>query len=218
MFELMNRGRTREPFESLVLYHLLKWSFVSPVLHLYFHGRIYGAENVPLDRPFVVASNHASNFDPPIVSCAVKRPVSFMAKEELFGIPGFKQAIELYGAYPVKRAASDRSAIRAAVRSLENGWATGVFLQGTRTADGRITAPKLGAAMIAAKAGVPILPVSLWGTQAVLKKGSTIPRPAPITIRVGKLIDAPASTRRDELEAVTQQCADRINAMHALGR
>ena len=218
MFELMNRDRTREPFESLVLYHLLKWSFVSPVLHLYFHGRIYGAENVPLDRPFVVASNHASNFDPPIVSCAVKRPVSFMAKEELFGIPGFKQAIELYGAYPVKRAASDRSAIRAAVRSLENGWATGVFLQGTRTADGRITAPKLGAAMIAAKAGVPILPVSLWGTQAVLKKGSTIPRPAPITIRVGKLIDAPASTRRDELEAVTQQCADRINAMHALGR
>ena len=218
MFELMNRGRTREPFESLVLYHLLKWSFVSPVLHLYFHGRIYGAENVPLDRPFVVASNHASNFDPPIVSCAVKRPVSFMAKEELFGIPGFKQAIELYGAYPVKRAASDRSAIRAAVRSLENGWATGVFLQGTRTADGRITAPKLGAAMIAAKARVPILPVSLWGTQAVLKKGSTIPRPAPITIRVGKLIDAPASTRRDELEAVTQQCADRINAMHALGR
>ena len=218
MFELMNRGRTREPFESLVLYHLLKWSFVSPVLHLYFHGRIYGAENVPLDRPFVVASNHASNFDPPIVSCAVKRPVSFMAKEELFGIPGFKQAIELYGAYPVKRAASDRSAIRAAVRSLENGWATGVFLQGTRTADGRITAPKLGAAMIAAKAGVPILPVSLWGTQAVLKKGSTIPRPAPITIRVGKLIDAPASTRRDELETVTQQCADRINAMHALGR
>ena len=94
MFELMNRGRTREPFESLVLYHLLKWSFVSPVLHLYFHGRIYGAENVPLDRPFVVASNHASNFDPPIVSCAVKRPVSFMAKEELFEIPGFKQAIE----------------------------------------------------------------------------------------------------------------------------
>lgn len=218
MFELINRGRTREPLESLVLYHLLKWSFVSPVLHLYFHGRIYGAENVPLDRPFVVASNHASNFDPPIVSCAVKRPVSFMAKEELFGIPGFKQAIELYGAYPVKRAASDRSAIRAAVRSLENGWATGVFLQGTRTADGRITAPKLGAAMIAAKARVPILPVSLWGTQAVLKKGSTIPRPAPITIRVGKLIDAPASTRRDELEAVTQQCADRINAMHALGR
>lgn len=218
MFELMNRDRTREPFESLVLYHLLKWSFVSPVLHLYFHGRIYGAENVPLDRPFVVASNHASNFDPPIVSCAVKRPVSFMAKEELFGIPGFKQAIELYGAYPVKRAASDRSAIRAAVRSLENGWATGVFLQGTRTADGRITAPKLGAAMIAAKAGVPILPVSLWGTQAVLKKGSAIPRPAPITIRVGQLVDAPASTRRDELETVTQQCADRINAMHALGR
>ncbi|MDY6940011.1 MAG: lysophospholipid acyltransferase family protein [Cyanobacteriota bacterium] len=214
----MNRDRNREPFESLVLYHLLKWSFVSPVLHLYFQGRIYGGQNVPLDRPFVVASNHASIFDPPIVSCAVKRPVSFMAKEELFNIPGFKQAIELYGAYPVKRTASDRNAIRAAIKSLEEGWATGVFLQGTRTSDGRITSPKLGAAMIAAKAGVPILPVSLWGTEGVLQKGSAIPRPVPITVRLGKLVDAPSSTRREELESVTQKCADAINAMHALGR
>ncbi|WP_204101838.1 MULTISPECIES: lysophospholipid acyltransferase family protein, partial [Spirulina sp. CCY15215] len=106
--------------------------------------RIYGVENVPQEGPLVVASNHASNFDPPIVSNCVCRPVAFMAKEELFKVPVLGQAIELYGAYPVKRSSADRSAIKAALSSLNEGWAVGIFLQGTRTLDGKITEPKLG--------------------------------------------------------------------------
>ncbi len=210
-------GRSREPFVSLLLYHLFKWSVVSPTLHVYFQGRVYGVENVPQQGPLVVASNHASYFDPPILSSCVGRPVAYMAKEELFQIPVLKQAIQLYGAYPVSRGAADRSAIRAALKSLEAGWATGVFLQGTRTEDGLITAPKLGAALIAAKAKAPILPVSLWGTQSILKRGSKL-RPVPVTVRIGQPIAAPGSTEREELEAVTQQCAAAINALHDLGR
>jgi 1-acyl-sn-glycerol-3-phosphate acyltransferase len=208
----------REPFVSLVLYHLFKWSVVSPVLHTYFRGRIHGAEKVPQQGRLIVVSNHASDFDPPILSCCMRRPVAYMAKEELFQVPVLSQAIRLYGAYPVKRGSADRSAIRAAIASLEAGWATGVFLQGTRTPDGRITAPKLGAAMIAAKMQAPLLPVSLWGTQAIIRKGSAIPRPVPVTVRVGDLIDPPQAGDRDALEAVTQLCAARINEMHALGR
>ncbi|MEO8893089.1 MAG: 1-acyl-sn-glycerol-3-phosphate acyltransferase, partial [Coleofasciculaceae cyanobacterium] len=107
-------SKDREPVASLMLYHAFKWSIVSPVLHGYLRGRIYGAENVPKLGPLVIASNHASDFDPPILSCSMRRPVAFMAKEELFKIPLLKQGIELYGAYPVKRGAADRSAIRAA--------------------------------------------------------------------------------------------------------
>lgn len=188
------------------------------MLHLYFRGRIYGAENVPQRGPLVVVSNHASDFDPPILSCCVKRPVAYMAKEELFHVPILKQAIELYGAYPVSRGSADRSAIRAALKCLENGWATGVFLQGTRTADAGISDPKLGAALIAAKAQAPLLPVSLWGTQRILNKGSTVPRSVPITVRIGEAIAPPSSTNREELQAVTQQCATAIVAMHNLGR
>ncbi|EKQ70765.1 1-acyl-sn-glycerol-3-phosphate acyltransferase [Leptolyngbyaceae cyanobacterium JSC-12] len=211
-------GREREPFASLVLYHLFKWSVVSPMLHTYFRGRIYGAENVPQTGPLVIVSNHASDFDPPMLSNCMQRPVAFMAKEELFQVPVLKQAITLYGAYPVKRGSPDRSAIRAALASLEQGWAVGVFITGTRTRDGRVTDPKLGAAMIAAKAQAPLLPVSLWGTHAIFQKGSALPRPVPVTVRVGELMPPPTSSKREELEIVTQQCADAINSLLDLGR
>ncbi|MBF2051211.1 MAG: lysophospholipid acyltransferase family protein [Leptolyngbya sp. IPPAS B-1204] len=210
--------RQREPLISLVLYHLFKWSVVSPMLHLYFRGRIYGVEQVPQKGPLLVVANHASDFDPPILSNCVRRPVSYMAKEELFHVPVLGRAIRLYGAYPVKRGSADRSAIRAALAQLEAGWAVGVFLQGTRTTDARIPDPKLGAAMLAAKAQVPLLPVSLWGTQAIVPKGSKFPQPVPVTVRIGELITPPISTKREELEAVTQQCVTVIHALHDLGR
>jgi 1-acyl-sn-glycerol-3-phosphate acyltransferase len=210
--------RQREPRVSLALYHLFKWAVVSPMLHTYLQGRIYGVEQVPQKGGLIVVANHASDFDPPIVSNCVGRPVSYMAKEELFQVPGLSQAIRLYGAYPVKRGSADRSAIRAALHQLENGWAVGIFLQGTRTADARISDPKLGAALIAAKAQVPLLPVSLWGTQAIFTPGSRLPQPVPVTVRMGELIAPPSSTNRIELEKVTQQCAIAIHVLHDLGR
>lgn len=210
--------RSREPLSSLVLYYLFKWSVVSPVLHGYFRGRVYGTEHVPQQGPLIVVSNHASDFDPPILSSAVRRPVAYMAKEELFQVPVLKQAITLYGAYPVKRGSADRSAIRAALATLEQGWAAGVFITGTRTPDGRVTDPKLGAALIAAKAQAPLLPVSLWGTEAIFKKGSAFPHPVPLTVRIGPVIPPPSSNDRAVLEATTQQCAEAINAMHDMGR
>ena len=208
----------REPLISLGLYHLFKWSVVSPALHVYFQGRIYGAEQVPQQGPLVVVSNHASDFDPPLLSNCMRRPVAFMAKEELFQIPVLATLIRWYGAYPVKRGAGDRAAIRAALASLDTGWATGVFLQGTRTKDGRITDPKLGAALIASKAQVPLIPVSLWGTEQIRVQGKRLPQQTPVTIRIGEPIDPPESGDRDALTAVTHRSAEVINTMHDLGR
>ncbi|MCS6815525.1 MAG: 1-acyl-sn-glycerol-3-phosphate acyltransferase, partial [Cyanobacteria bacterium] len=160
----------------------------------------------------------ASDFDPPILASCVGRPVAFMAKEELFRVPILGAAIRLYGAYPVKRGSPDRSALRSALESMQRGWAVGIFLEGTRTPDARIHSPKLGAALIAAKAGAPLLPVSLWGTERIIKGKSPVPNAVPVTVRIGELLPPPASTDRAELEAVTNRCADVINSMHALGR
>ena len=180
-------GKNREPLASLALYHMLKWSLVSPALHTYFRIKIHGAEKVPQSGGLIAVSNHASYFDPPILSNCVGRPVAFMAKEELFKIPVFKQGIKLYGAYPVKRSTGDRAALKAASTAIESGWIAAVFLQGTRSADGRINDPKRGAAWIAAKAQVPLLPISLWGTEKILQ-GSTFPKSTPITVRIGDVI------------------------------
>jgi 1-acyl-sn-glycerol-3-phosphate acyltransferase len=211
-------ARDREPAINLFWYYLFKFTVVNPMLRLYFRGRVYGEANVPKSGPLIVVANHASDFDPPLLSCAVRRPVSYMAKEELFQVPLLKQAIRLYGAYPVKRGSADRSAIREALKQLDQGWAVGIFLQGTRTPDGRIPDPKIGAALIAAKAQVPLLPVSLGGTQDIFAKGSSVPRPVPLTIRIGEPIAPPASKDRQELEAITAQCADAIHQLHDQGR
>ena len=82
---------------------------------------------------------------------ALGRPVAFMAKAELFSIPLLGRLIRACGAYPVRRGASDREAIRTATARLEEGWATGVFLDGTRQNDGRINNPLPGAALLAAR-------------------------------------------------------------------
>lgn len=205
--------KQREPRVNLWLYNLLKWPVLVPLFYIYFRGRVIGKENVPCLGPFVAVSNHGSYFDPPLLSCALGRPVAYMAKEELFNIPILKQGIKLYGAYPVKRGSGDRQAIKAAHTALEEGWAVGIFLEGTRTSDGKIYHPKLGAAMIAAQKKVPLLPVSLHRTAEILPSTGNWPLPVPITISIGKLIPAPTSTKRAELEAITNQCAEVINQM-----
>lgn len=210
--------RDREPFVSLMLYHLFKWSVVSPVFHVYFQGQIQGINHVPHKGPLMVVANHASDFDPPLISSCVGRPVSYMAKEELFRVPLLAPAIRLYGAYPVKRGSADRSAIRAALKQLEQGWAVGVFLQGTRTSDGRIPDPKLGAALIAAKAQSPLLPVSAWGTHRIIRKDAKLPQPVPVTVRIGEPIPPPVSTTKAMLWETTQRCTDAIHKLHNLGR
>jgi 1-acyl-sn-glycerol-3-phosphate acyltransferase len=209
--------RNREPRANLVSYRLLKWSVVNPLFHTYFRGRIDGAERVPQTGPLVIVSNHASHFDPPFVSNCVRRPVAFMAKQELFDVPVLSQAIRWYGAYPVNRQAADRSAIRAALKALKEGWAVGLFIEGTRRKDEKVGDPKMGAALIAAKAQVPLIPMSLWGTAKILQ-GSPLPKPVPVTVRIGEAIAPPTSIDRHELERITQQCADTINQLHALGR
>ncbi|MCL6636130.1 MAG: 1-acyl-sn-glycerol-3-phosphate acyltransferase [Peptococcaceae bacterium] len=131
---------------------------------------VRGAENLPASGGLVLVANHVSYWDPVVVGCAFNRPVHFMAKAELFNIPLLSPLIRALGAFPVRRDRSDRSAIRTAVKLLEEGHIVGVFPEGTRSRTGELMKPHLGAALLAAKAGVPMLPVALSGTRGVLGK------------------------------------------------
>ncbi len=122
-----------------------------------------GVENIPTDTPngLIVCANHTSMYDPVVIIAAMHMPIRYMAKAELCKIPLLKQLIESFGAYPIKRGASDVSAIKKTVELLKEGQVVGIFPQGTRT-PGSIPTPdqaKSGLGLTAYRSGADILPV-----------------------------------------------------------
>ncbi|MCP9781307.1 MULTISPECIES: 1-acyl-sn-glycerol-3-phosphate acyltransferase [Cyanobium] len=202
----------RTPPPSLT-YRLISYLLVFPIYRLLFRGRTAGNGNVPRQGALVVVANHGSHLDPPLLGHALGRPVAFMAKAELFRVPILGAIIRACGAYPVSRGASDREAIRTATNRLLEGWATGVFIDGTRQSNGRVNDPQAGAALLAARAGVPLLPVAIINSHRALGPGQSGARLLPIHIRIGTPIAPPASRRRADLDVATAACQAQINAL-----
>ena len=193
----------RTPPPSLT-YRLISYLLVFPIYRLLFRGRTAGNGNVPRQGALVVVANHGSHLDPPLLGHALGRPVAFMAKAELFRVPILGAIIRACGAYPVSRGASDREAIRTATNRLLEGWATGVFIDGTRQSNGRVNDPQ---------AGVPLLPVAIINSHRALGPGQAGARLLPIHIRIGTPIAPPASRRRADLDVATAACQAQINAL-----
>ena len=196
-----------------LMYQLVSYLLVFPVFRGLLRGHTSGNALVPLQGPLVVVANHGSHLDPPFLGHALGRPVAFMAKAELFRIPILGDIIRACGAYPVKRGASDREAIRTATARLDEGWAIGVFLDGTRQSDGRVNQPRPGAALLAARSGAPLLPVAIINSHRALGRGRRWPRLVPVELRIGEPIPAPISRRKPELEATTLDLQRRINSL-----
>lgn len=198
-------------------YRVISYLLVFPLYRILFRGRTNGNRNVPMEGALVVVANHGSHFDPPLLGHALGRPVAFMAKAELFRVPLLGPIIRACGAYPVSRGASDREAIRTAGDRLEEGWAVGVFIDGSRQDDGRVNHPQPGAALLAARADVPLLPVAILNSHRALGRGQGLLRAVPVHIRIGTPIPPPASRRRVDLDASTAACQEQINALLDLG-
>ncbi|MHB8171356.1 MAG: lysophospholipid acyltransferase family protein [Thermincolia bacterium] len=126
--------------------------------------KVFGKENLPATGGVIIASNHVSNLDPVIMGCTFDRRVSYLAKEELFKNPIFGWYISKLEAFPIKRGAGDRGAIREALKILESGRCFGIFPEGTRSKNGELQEGKAGAAMLALKAKVPVLPIGIKGS------------------------------------------------------
>ncbi|MZP28140.1 1-acylglycerol-3-phosphate O-acyltransferase [Heliobacterium undosum] len=152
------------------LYRLLRALFRFPFKH-FCHWRISGLENVPLDGPLIVVSNHVSNWDPVILACALPRQLHFMAKAELFKIPVLSYVMTVCGAYAVDRGKSGRQALKKSLDILEQDKVICIFPEGTRSKTGETGEAKAGTAMIAAKSRAYILPVGLHNSGNVFSGG-----------------------------------------------
>lgn len=158
------------------------------VLALFFRWEVRGRENIPLEGPLIVVSNHMSHADPIVVGGALTRPVYFMAKEDLFKKPFLRWLITNINAFPVKRGSADRGAIKRGMEILKEGKVLGIFPEGGRRDDPRVEEAKQGAAFLAAKTGAPIVPIAVSGTNRVLPRGSFLPRLAKIRVNIGQPI------------------------------
>ena len=126
--------------------------------------RISGQENIPGQGGFILASNHISYYDPPLVGCWQPRELYFFAKKELFRNRLFGALIRAANSLPVSRGAIDRQALRAAVEVIQAGFGLTMFPEGTRSRTDRFLEPKPGIGIIATRAGCPIVPAYIHGS------------------------------------------------------
>ena len=158
-----------------MLYGFLRFVF-RLIFYILFRARVYGRENIPAVGAVILAANHASNIDPPLMASLIDRPVSYMAKIELFENPIFGAAIRRCHAFPVKRGESDRGAIKTAVTVLKEERVLGLFPEGTRSKTGELQKAEAGVALIAAMTGAPIVPVAILNTHRIFANGGLLPQ------------------------------------------
>jgi 1-acyl-sn-glycerol-3-phosphate acyltransferase len=126
--------------------------------------RVYGRERVPMDGGLVVASNHLSWIDPPVLGAAIPRTLYFMAKVEAHRVPGLGQLMRSFGAFSVRRGESDREAVRTMRQLVRDGHALGLFAEGTRQRSGVPGPVQPGAAMVAINEEVPVICSAIYGS------------------------------------------------------
>lgn len=172
--------------------------------------RVAGAEYVPKTGPAIIAANHVSMADPPLIACAIKRPLRFMAKKELFEAPVIGNSFYQLGAFPVARGTADRNAIRNAIKVLANDELLIVFPEGHRGDGITFGHPEKGMAMIALKARVPIIPAYVEGTHHMLPQGGKMPRRARLYVRFGPPIDTTPFQNKAGMETLGPAVMEKI--------
>lgn len=179
---------------------------------VFFRMQYYGVENIPKEGPLVIASNHLSLLDPPVIGTCADRKVHFMAKKELF-VPVLGYIYRLLGAFPVKRGGADKAAIKQGIDILQKGEVLAIFPEGTRSKTGKLGKAEPGALMMASKARAAIVPCCVAGTD--LKRAGRIwPK---VTVRFGKPMYFPADIplTKEILLELSEEMMKRIEALQA---
>ncbi|MET4925678.1 lysophospholipid acyltransferase family protein [Streptomyces sp. PSRA5] len=200
-----------------MFYYVLKYVLLGPVLRLLFRPRIEGLEHVPADGAAIVAGNHLSFSDHFLMPAIIRRRITFLAKAEYFTGPGVKGRLTAsffrgVGQIPVDRSGKEagRAAIREGLGVLDKGELLGIYPEGTRSHDGRLYKGKVGVAVMAIRAGVPVVPCAMVGTFEIQPPGQKIPNIRRVAIRFGEPLDFSRYAGLENQKAAVRAVTDEI--------
>ena len=185
--------------------------------------RVSGQHHIPKTGGVLIAANHASYLDIPILGCGVPRRASYMGRMDLFPGPAGR-LMRYLGWIPIRRERVDRGGFEEAINRIKAGGAVIIYPEGGRTEDGRLQPGKPGVGMIVAATGCPVIPAYLGGTFDVLPPGAKWIRLRPIRVTYGEPMDFSAllkeldgeSKRKDVYQRISQEIMDRITALEGV--
>ena len=186
-----------------IVYRTLK-VVVRALLRTLYRIEVEGTEHVPQDGPVVIASNHLSFLDPLVLGVVLPRPIAFIARGDLFKIPGLGWLLRKLYAIPVERGSGDLAAVKAAIRALREGMAFGIFPEGRRSRSGKLEPFKTGAAAIALRTGATVVPVAITGTDEIWPPGGKLRLRGKIRVVIGPPVDLGAYAGRLDKAHLTE--------------
>ena len=187
-----------------------------PFVRLYLGLTREGLEHLPRRGPAIVISNHASYLDPILLGSAAPRPIHFIVLQRMFDLLLLRWFYWGMGTIPVRTEGQDSRGIKRALRLLSSGRLLGIFPEGTRSDDGEIGEPRLGAAMIAALSGAPVVPAWIEGAREVLPVGGSFPAARPVHVRFGPPLRYDRAARAGDREGLRRFARDMIEAIRSL--
>jgi 1-acyl-sn-glycerol-3-phosphate acyltransferase len=196
----------------------LGWLFFRFAYAVYLRWRVFHPERVPPTGPVILASNHASILDPPLVGSGLSRPCSFLARETLFKRGFVRWLLLKWQAVPIDRDGGGPTGMKRILEALENGRAIILFPEGTRTRDGNLQPVRSGVGLLVIKSNAPVVPVRVWGTFESMPRGVHFPRPARVAVKYGEPLDFTELRKearecsKERLRQIYQEIAERIMA------
>ena len=151
-----------------------------------FDLKVYGRDNVPDEGGALMISNHQSNLDPAILGVQLRRPMSYLAKSELWDNRALGWLITNLNAFPVRQGAGDVGAIKETINRLQEGHLLNIYPEGSRTKDGELLPIQAGFALVVRKAKVPVIPAVIDGSYKAWRRGTSLPQAHPIRVLIGK--------------------------------
>jgi 1-acyl-sn-glycerol-3-phosphate acyltransferase len=198
--------------------YFVGWTLFRLMYATYFRWRVFHPERVPLEGPVILASNHLSFLDPPLVGSGVNRGINYMARKTLFRYPGIGALLRSWNAVPVDRDGGSAAGLKEILDRLKRGGAIIMFPEGTRSLTGELLPARSGIGLAIIKSTAPVVPVRVFGTFEAYGKNVKIPRPHRVQVKYGEPMNFAAlraeakGCSKDRLKEIYQEVADELMA------